>query len=237
MKKSILALLSLVALFTTPSCRKVSGEGPTVTQDYVLGNFTSVDAGIDADVYYTQSNTTSVEISAQQNILSQISTPIVNGELRLQFRDFFTVWHHAPITVRISAPYLNGMGINGSGHFYALTPTTSSTLNLKVNGSGSISVAHYTGQSLSGNISGSGDITVSGGSVSAESLQISGSGTMDMLGINAVSASTQTSGSGKTTVNVSNSLDVRISGSGDVYYTGNPVIYTSISGSGKVMKL
>ena len=237
MKRSILTLLSLIALFTTPSCRKVSGEGPTVTQAYSVSNFTSVDAGIDAEVYYTQGSSYSVQINGQQNVLNQIETPVVGGELRLQFRNMFTIWHHAPITVYVTSPYLSGMGINGSGHFYALSPTTSSTLSLKVNGSGSISVANYTGQSLSANISGSGDITVSGGSVSAESLQISGSGTMDMLGVKAVSASTQTSGSGKTTVNVSNSLDVRISGSGDVYYTGNPAIYTSISGSGKVMKL
>ncbi len=237
MRTSIFTLLSLVILFTTPSCHKISGEGPTVTQTYSTGSFTSVDAGIDADLYYTQSSNYTLEISGQANVLSRITTNVVNGELRLQFRDFVSVWHHSPITVRVSAPYLSGMGINGSGNFYALSNVSTSTLNLKVNGSGSISVAGFTGQSLTGNISGSGAITVSGGTVSAESLQISGSGTMDMLGLNAVSASTQTSGSGKTTVNVSNSLDVRISGSGDVYYAGNPAIYTSISGSGKVMKL
>ena len=234
---TIFALTVLAILITSQSCRKISGEGATITRTYSVGTFTSVDAGIDADIYYTPGSTYSVEISAQQNVLDRIEEHVSGSELQIYYTDYAHIWHHTPITIHVTAPLLYGMTINGSGNFYALTPLTTSPLNLKISGSGNINVARFEGQNLTANISGSGNITVSGGSVTDESLKISGSGNIDVLGVTASSASTRTSGSGKTTVNATRTLDVNISGSGDVYYTGNPTMNVEISGSGKVKRL
>jgi hypothetical protein len=43
------------------------------------------------------------------------------------------------------------------------------------------------------------------------------------------------SGSGST-ISYSNELYVSMTGSGDVYYKGNPAVFVQISGSGKVIK-
>ena len=80
-------------------------------------------------------------------------------------------------------------------------------------------------------------VNVNGGAVNTEALKISGSGTINLLNLSAKYVSAETSGSGKTTVRVSDNLDVRISGSGDVYYAGNPSVHTVISGSGRVSRL
>ena len=46
------------------------------------------------------------------------------------------------------------------------------------------------------------------------------------------------SGSGRATINLEGELDVRISGSGNVYYKGNPTgVNSSTSGSGKVRRM
>ncbi len=232
----IIAIVSIIAMMFQ-SCRKINGVGPTVSKNYNVSNFTSIDAGLDADVYYTQDSFFNVEIQAQQNVLDIIETPVVGSELRLQFEKYKNVWKHDRITVHITAPYLTGLGINGSGKIIVDKPITSNSMSLNVNGSGSINVASYTGQSLTGKISGSGSMSVRGGSVSYEALRISGSGDMDLLGLSAISVSAEISGSGSATVRVSDNLDVRISGSGSVYYSGNPSVQTEISGSGKVRKL
>jgi hypothetical protein len=232
MKKNIIIAAAALSSFAFQSCHKTSGDGPSVTKDYNLSGFTSIDAGLEGDVYYTQSSTYKVEIYAQTNVHELIETPIVDGELHLQFKKFSKLGRHDRVVVYISAPSVNGLGVNGSGHLRVTQPMNSA--NVKVNGSGDINIASYTGDYLSANISGSGHINVNGGTARSTDLHISGSGDIDMLNLDAESVKTNTSGSGNTTVSASKYLDVRISGSGDVYYRGNPSVNASISGSGKV---
>ncbi|MBX2906079.1 MAG: DUF2807 domain-containing protein [Taibaiella sp.] len=235
MKHSItaIALLATAAL-STSSCRRIVGDGPSITKTYSLSGFSSINSGIDGDVYYTQDSTYHVEIYGQSNILDKIETPIENGELRLQFRKFERIGWHNKVIVRISAPAMTGLGVNGSGNLYANQPVNSANMNVKVNGSGNVTMSSYTGSDFTSQISGSGRITVNGGKVQTASTRISGSGDVDIAGMQAENATVNTSGSGNVRIWATNTLDVRISGSGDVYYSGNPVVTTSISGSGKV---
>ncbi len=237
MKKNILVAVAAVSVLGFQSCRKTFGEGPSVNRVYNLSGFTSVDAGIDGEVYYTQDSVYKVEIYAQSNVHDLIETPIVNGELRLQFKKFSKLGRHDRVIAYISAPSLSGLGINGSGTVTASQPIGAGSMTLKVNGSGNVNITSFTGQNLNANISGSGHINVNGGSVTSSDLRISGSGDIDMLNMDAENVKVNTSGSGNTTVRVSRFLDVRISGSGDVYYFGNPAVNASISGSGKVNRI
>lgn len=238
MKKNILAVAAATVAFVSfQSCNKTKGDGPSITKNYSLSGFSSVDAGLDGELYFTQDSVYKVEIYAQSNILDKIETPIVGGELRLQFKKFLNVGKHNRIITYIHAPNLNGLKVNGAGSIFVNQPVTSGNISLKVNGSGNINMSSYTGTSLSADISGSGRITVNNGIVSNSTLHISGSGDIDMLNMEAGTVNTHTSGSGNTTIKVVNLLDVRISGSGNVYYRGNPSVNASISGSGKVSRI
>lgn len=234
MKKTITAIAIFATAFSITSCRRVSGDGPSITKTYNLTGFTAINSGIDGDVYYTQDSVYKVEIYGQSNILDKIETPIENGELRLQFRKFGNIGWHNRITARISAPTLTGLAVNGSGNVYANQPVSSANMTLKVNGSGNVTMAGYTGTDMDVDVNGSGRIIVNGGKVKTADVHISGSGDVDIAGMQAENATVNTSGSGNVSIWATNTLDVRISGSGDVYYTGNPIVTTSISGSGKV---
>ncbi len=236
-KKVMLSTIGFLLLFSFTSCEKIAGEGPVVTSTYNLYNFNGICNGIDASVYYTQGSVYKVEISAQQNILDQIETPIIDGELRIGYRRYDIIWRHAPIKIYITAPSVGRLRVTGSGSTYASPSIKLPDLSLVVTGSGSINVASYSGTHISGTISGSGTISVDGGSTTSEDLNLSGSGSMDFLGVHALNAKTETSGSGKTTVDASDRLDAYISGSGSVFYSGNPVINSHVSGSGRVVKM
>jgi hypothetical protein len=237
MKKHMFTLAFLVIGVFIQSCHKINGEGPVVTETLSLRDFSGLTSGIDADVYYTQDSFYSVEIQAQQNILNIIETPVVNGELNLQFQKYKNVWQHSPITVYIRAPYLNIIGINGSGNIRVAQPVSCNKLSLKVNGSGTVQLNSFTGSELSSTISGSGSIAVLNGTVSSQSLHTSGSGNINVGGLRSTTANVQISGSGNSTLNVTNYLDVNISGSGSTFYYGSPTVHTTISGSGKVIHL
>jgi hypothetical protein len=88
-------------------------------------------------------------------------------------------------------------------------------------------------------IEGSGNVK-SSAAATTQSLNcnITGSGDIDLLKISSQNADCTITGSGDISVAVSNSLKASIVGSGDIKYLGNPpILNTSITGSGNVIKL
>jgi hypothetical protein len=92
-------------------------------------------------------------------------------------------------------------------------------------------------KSLNAVMSGSGRINVAGGAVGEFSLSQSGSGDFKAAEMTAHAVSIRKSGSGQSHVGRIESLEVKASGSGNVYYSGNPQIASiSTSGSSRIIK-
>jgi hypothetical protein len=72
----------------------------------------------------------------------------------------------------------------------------------------------------------------------SESLEvsISGSGSFEGEDLESATGTVSLAGSGDAVVNVTDDLDVKVTGSGNVQYLGDPKISISSSGSGKVSK-
>jgi Putative auto-transporter adhesin, head GIN domain len=238
MKKSILAILAFLSL-TLSSCikDKITGEGPVVTQTRSADNFSAIDLRVSGDVFFKQDTVYKLEITAQQNILDVIETHVTNNKLVIKFKNDVNVKSHEPIKIIVSAPFISGLSISGSGNINTQGPVSASSMNMSISGSGNIEMDQLTTGFIDANISGSGNIKVSGGTATEEKLRISGSGNIDLDDVAATRATTTTSGSGDVRVFASQNLSITITGSGSVYYKGNPIINTSISGSGKVIHL
>lgn len=235
--KRINILLSIASMIIFSSCERITGEGELRTETRGTGNFTGVEAQISGNIYYTQGSEYKVELTAQQNILNVMETPIINNKLVVRFRNNVRVKSHEQITVRVTAPSITGISSSGSGNVTVLSPLIANNLAFNLSGSGNINLAGITTSHLEAIISGSGNIYVSSGSATTTHFKISGSGNIEAENVQAKSALTNTSGSGTIKLNASETLDVTISGSGSVFYTGNPVINTNISGSGRVIHL
>jgi hypothetical protein len=236
MKRSIAVTLLAVGVIIFPSCRKVIGEGPVVTQTRTVSNFTGVSSEMSGKVYVTIGPAYKVEVTAQQNILDVLNTNVANGVLHIDFKDNVRVKAHEDITVSISMPGADYFRLSGSGNMDVNGDLVAANLNLRLSGSGNIGVQNaVVADKIDAEVSGSGNISVAGGSAINEDLDISGSGNLQLAGVAAQKAVTHISGSGDVKVVVSQSLDAHISGSGSVYYHGNPIISTHISGSGRVI--
>jgi hypothetical protein len=86
-------------------------------------------------------------------------------------------------------------------------------------------------------ISGSGKVIAKGSAQSVKA-KISGSGKVLAAELETDKCEVRISGSGGVEINVKNELDARISGSGSVYYKGDPKrVNADASGSGKVKKM
>lgn len=235
MKKSIVVVLAAAA-FIFPSCEKVVGEGPMVTQTRNVGNFTGVSSEMSGKVNFAIAPDYKVEITAQQNILDVLKTNVVNGVLHIDFKDNVRVRQHEDLMINITAPYADYFRLSGSGNMNVRGDVAANNLKVTLSGSGDISIEKAViTDKIDTEVSGSGNISIANGSAISEDVDISGSGKVEMAGVEAENASTHTSGSGDVKLAVSKTLDAHISGSGSVYYHGNPVISTHISGSGRVI--
>jgi len=233
--KKISVLLGMASVIIITSCEKVVGDGALVTETRTTGSFSGIESEISGNVIYVQGNEYKVELTAQQNILNVMETPVLSHQLVVRFKNNVRVKSHEQITIKVTAPTITGIGLSGSGNVSVLSPLTGGDFSFRLSGSGDMSLPTITCNNLETNISGSGSITIAGGTATTENFKISGSGDIDARNVLAKNVSTTTSGSGTLRVTASEKLDVKISGSGSVYYWGAPIVSTDISGSGRII--
>jgi hypothetical protein len=133
--------------------------------------------------------------------------------------------------IYISMPDVESLELKSSGQVYVKSVPSSSKLRVSLSGSGLID---YTGniKNLYVLHSGSGDIDLFG-STSYLETTLSGSGRVRGFSMASDTAKTILTGSGYQQVWVKDHFDVMITGSGNVYYRGQPPflsLYTTSSG-------
>jgi hypothetical protein len=104
-------------------------------------------------------------------------------------------------------------------------------------GSGDIVFKNLEADEVNVKISGSGDVELEGGNADEMDLRISGSGKLQAEDFEVSEFSAAISGSGSARITAREDLDVKISGSGKVYYHGDPRVNSVSSGSGKAVAL
>ena len=228
-------LAAAAAILTTPSCKKVVGEGDLQTETRNITDFSGVSASIGGKIYYKIDPVYKVEITAQRNILDVIQATKINGHLLLKIKDGVRIKSNEEIIVNISAPTADYFHLSGTGDLIATGNIIATDIDMSISGTGNLTVSLVSiGDKLKAAISGTGNINLLAGTAKNEELKISGSGKLLLEGVAAENAETTISGSGDIKISVSQKLDAIISGSGSVYYHGNPLISTDISGSGRV---
>ncbi len=165
------------------------------------------------DVEIEVTGTESLTVEAEEEILPQLTTEVVDGRLELGTKPPGPSTS-APIEYRITAAQLDGITILGAGDF---------------------SVSGIDSGSFTVTVNGAGEVTASG---SAEQLTvtIAGAGSFNGEDLTARTGSVSIPGSGSAVVKVSDDLDVRIPGAGNVEYIGNPSVTESIPGVGSVSR-
>jgi hypothetical protein len=236
MKKSAVVALFAAMLFIFPSCEKVVGEGPLITETRSVSNFTGISSEMSGKVNFTIAPNYKVEITAQRNILDVVQTNVVNGVLHIDFKNGVRVKEHADLTINITAPAADYFRLSGSGNMDVNGDVVANNLQVNLSGSGNIVMQKaVVVDKIDADMSGSGNISIMNGSGINEDLNISGSGKIDLAGVAAENGVVKITGSGDMKVVLSKKLDANITGSGSVYYRGNPIISTKITGSGRVV--
>lgn len=232
MKTKLATAFILIAFLLT--CIQVQAEEQTRKVD----PFTEISLRIGAKVHLEQGAKQNLEIVAKSSTLDEIITEVKDGKLIIRFpnKDYFwKTFQPGEITIYITTPEINGLGISGSGDIIAENEIKTKIMDMVVSGSGNIKLSELSAERVKTAISGSGDIVLAGKTTAQDlSVVISGSGNLKAFDYSADDVTVKIAGSGNVDVEANKNLYVRLAGSGNVTYKGKPMIDQSIAGSGKV---
>jgi hypothetical protein len=236
-----LFLLALSVMFLTHSCVDadyfpcLKPTGYVYEESRITANFTSIDLSLHADAYVTWGPENTVVVVAAENLLDNISTHSNGNTLFIDNTQCMRT-RSGDIEVFITTPDIESVKLSGSGNIYIDSSFEESYLELNVTGSGTINAPELYYDYIRTSISGSGDVNLAGITTN-HYVSISGSGRVNAYDLLSAKANVRISGSGDARLNVVQYIDASISGSGDLFYIGNPGLKVSITGSGSVNRV
>lgn len=220
MKQFIAAMLAIAVFTGASSCKKrvLRGEGPIISETRNLAEFSKVVTNGSEYVTIIKDDVYKVVISGYSSLIPQYETIVRGDKLILEYEDRYWNVKNSNIKVEVHTPYVDDVVLNGSGSVYVASGYDQANFYAEISGSGDVTLGHSYYERLD--------------------MEINGSGNIDAENAEAASAYARISGSGNIYTWVTDYLSVDISGSGDVYYKGNPrTKEISISGSGRVRRL
>ena len=236
----ILLLLPLISVAGARTAFMINNTAAYADNRDVSG-FDGISSGGSFKVHVSFGTKESLRIEASDEAIREIETVVENGNLNLRFKKRSGSWisrnnDFGRIDIYITAIKLKRLSVSGSGDMDVAGTVKSDKLSTDVSGSGSLTVA-VSAENYSAGISGSGQMNVKGIAQSAN-IKVSGSGSFRGNDLKTNTTNVGVSGSGNVYVVVNSSLNASVSGSGSVKYSGNATnVSTSKSGSGRVSKI
>jgi len=213
--------------------KKIEGNGDITTKTITTQSYDNIKAVGSMDVHLERGTEGKITITTDSNLLEYIIVELEGDVLVVRTENNVSLKTNKGIHVTIPFEAISGISLVGSGDLDSKDVVKTDTFEVAVTGSGGINLA-LDSASVDAKITGSGDMTLSGNTQELE-VKISGSG--DFKGNNLSSTNTQAyvSGSGDAEVNAKSSLKARVSGSGDIRYSGHPdKSDTKVMGSGSI---
>lgn len=220
MRTKVYFLLVLILLGLLTACTAVQGagtnivrgSGDVVTEEREVSGFTSISLQGVGELVIDQTGSESLTVTADDNLLPYIETQVRGRELIITIQEDTTLSDITELTFHVTVDSLD---------------------SLELTGAGDVELLHLENDTWDVNLSGAGNITVSG-QVDTQTIVISGAGSYNGEALISQAASIENSGAGMAIVQVSDSLNVNISGLGSVEYIGDPTVEQTITGLGTV---
>ena len=225
----------IVCFIIFSSCTGITGSGRIKTEERMVGHFDGIQSAGSVDIEVKIGPTQRVEIEGDDNVLKYVLTEVSNGLLTVRNKSHIRLIN-SHLKAFVTTPVLNRIYVTGSSDIQSRDTLRDATgIELNVGGSGDIKAIVHT-PTVTSNVTGSGSITLQGVTRNFD-LTITGSGEVKSRELMSENAVVRVSGSGSAHVYASMKLDASVTGSGDIFYSGNPTSPSiSKSGSGSIQK-
>ncbi len=210
----ILVLLSCTKddNITNHGANCVLGEGTIVSGNRTLSNFSSIQNSIYADILVSRGPQEDITVTGQQNILDEVVTTVIGDKLRISHNRCLDIID--AVQIEITIPTLNSLELTGVGDVILVDRFDLPDLEVDLTGVGNIELQ---------------------GTTTTLDVALMGVGKIRAFELITEECTVTIAGSGDVEVNVSDRLDVVITGVGNVIYQGNPTITSHITGSGRII--
>ena len=226
-------IIFLVIITGFISCDSISGNGNVISEKRAISDVHSVKTSGSIDVEISSGDSYSLVVEDDENLIPYLVTEVDNGVLSIHYKNGYSITDD-DARVMVTIPSLNMINTSGSADIEGHGIIKSENhLEITTSGSGDIEL-EIDAPSVNVVGSGSGDISLSGRTKDFD-CKMSGSGDVKCSELKSENANISLSGSSDAHVFASVILKVNVTGSGDVYYSGNPAsLEIHITGSGTV---
>ena len=197
----IIALISTVFFFGIFPFERKIGSGNLVTREEFITDFNSIDASTGFSVVISQSNTYSVLVTADDNVIDYVDVSKSGDTLNVRV-DWGTILSSTILKVEITMPELSRLELSTGSQ--GLIEDFSSDMVSVVLSSGSQLTGHGETQTL--------DVNLSSGSQ------------LDFSDFRAQDVTITLSGGSQATINVDGTLNADLSGGSQLSYIGDPTL-------------
>lgn len=197
----------------------IAGNRHVVTEERDIDeDFTVIRASEGLDVYITQSETTSIEVEADENIIGLIATDISNGTLRIHAEK--SIGRCKSKKIRVSIPDIDKVVSSSGADVYGTSTIFAESIEVESSSGADVELEIEANNVMCTTSSGA-DIKISGIAGSLDATASSGSD-IHARELTVKDCHATASSGADVTVNVTEKLVASSSSGGDVNYYGNP---------------
>ncbi|REG85975.1 head GIN domain-containing protein [Winogradskyella sediminis] len=213
--------------------KKIKGDSHIITTTVSTGTYDAISAAGAMDFKLIEGTEGEISIKGDSNLISYIVTEVKQNTLHIKIKKGYNIKPSQTIVITIPYESISAISLAGSGDITNTGTIKTTTFKVALAGSGDIDL-NVSAEEIESKIAGSGDIELKGITTQLSTV-VAGSGDFDGDALKSTNVMAKISGSGDINVHCNGELTVKIAGSGDVKYSGQPTKKnTSISGSGSV---
>lgn len=223
------ALMATVLSSCNMFCEKGTGSLTTEIRDVL--EFDEIELDGAAKVFINQGTNVKVEVEIDSNLLEFVKTKV--SGMKLKIYDDKCLEEFSKYEIHITVPDLTGLYVSGNVNVKSEGLIKTDNLYLKIKDSGIVHFGVKT-DDLEVVTKDSGSINLFGSAENFE-IDIDDAGSVDAFGLSAKNVDTDVDDAGICKINVSSKFKGDVSGSGKIFYKGNPKkVKTSTSDSGSI---
>ncbi|MFD2541027.1 head GIN domain-containing protein [Lacinutrix gracilariae] len=214
---------------------KVKGNGNITTMTRTTSDYDAIACAGSMDFILVEGQEGKITLEGESNLLEHIVTKVKNNTLIVKVEKGVNISESYNKTIKITIPYkdIQKVSLTGSGDLWNTNTISENHLEVDLTGSGDV-ILDIDTNNVSGSVTGSGDVTLKGKTTNLEA-SVTGSGDFNGNHLQAENTEVTVTGSGDAEVVSTETLKARVSGSGDIEYSGNPKKEdTKVAGSGSI---
>jgi ribosomal protein L40E len=201
---------------------QVVGSENLVTQEKFFSDFSVVEVGSEFEVEITQSNSYSIKITADDNILDYVEVFKTSDTLTIRLKLGYS-YQSTTLSAKITMPTLYELELSGGTHGTVEGFSSSHEFVLGLSGGSSLTGDFMTSEDGQFTLSGGSTLSIDG---AANDLRITGSSGshLELSNFTVHNANVDLSGGSHATVNLDGRLDADLSGGSTLLYIGDPAL-------------